>query len=733
MALCFLEKRKQDDPNYVWKEAMLNKHGLHPEWLSSFERSYAASKKICRVGGILDASSHSDRMFARHVISLFGRLNVRFWLCWGDVKDMSWRGNIDWGETPTEFEQLMPSDADIAALQETREARSDKSLGHSLAGLGETTGEDDDAEESSEVEPNSGQLPGETWKEFFRRRDQRRQGLYESEKAQQIRLAREKAAEGKSCPGRRGPTVWYWVKRSGVRVRTLLTRAVHEDYWRLYGPTEMRFDGFSNSWDLCTEFGGDEEDHMAVDDDWDESVYDEEMGMVDLPPPGGFDAHLLEERGSQINDDGINDGEREKGELEEGELEEGELGDVLGSSATGLGWLLNWEIGTDFKVENMKVKLIDIARERYGFVRRLDGGVEAPGGKEWKKTRELLGNGRWLSDERNVGFGDETDPKWYGMLHKHMTFLSNTEPSDYKTIPSLDLADNKNAIWNLAWWPFSVEKVALNTGETGYLIDGSSKGFGEDDNLRLLVWDPVSVVHAARTNMGETVPQIAQQMLEYGIRFHILRKGRRPTEGEMVDVSCNQHRDHNKCVLGHRRLGYRPDEHDWRAYEAERDRLLRTWKGRPAAMFGGLIGRIAREVVPDSDVVHGPDPDLVYKRGSCFLDTREGGLWGEELSTEDIDLVCGVYMLENPNGLTDDRKHMSWWRPGSFNAGGLNLDYWSMDCEKWLHFHLRTSKCEVATRTATEWRSYISMRQSNRRKVKQNALIAARFLDDIFA
>jgi hypothetical protein len=111
------------------------------------------------------------------------------------------------------------------------------------------------------------QRPGETYQQFFIRRQQRNEERMKRETAQDklVRENRERSAAGRQYPGRRGPAVYYWEPDSnGFRVRTLQTRAEVKRLWGLYSGAQKKFDPFANEWDCCTLFGDDDSD---TDDD----------------------------------------------------------------------------------------------------------------------------------------------------------------------------------------------------------------------------------------------------------------------------------------------------------------------------------------------------------------------------------------------------------------------------------------------------------------------------------
>ncbi|KAJ7670201.1 hypothetical protein B0H17DRAFT_858995, partial [Mycena rosella] len=82
---------------------------------------------------------------------------------------------------------------------------------------------------------------------------------------------------------------------------------------------------------------------------------------------------------------------------------------------------------------------------------------------------------------------------------------------------------------------------------------------------------------------------------------------------------------------------------DYRLYTSIRDRFLRSRRGRAALLYGGVIGRLARSVVPAEEVFRGPSEDVTID-GCCLWDGYSvSAYWADSLTEQEIDLICGVY------------------------------------------------------------------------------------------
>ena len=72
---------------------------------------------------------------------------------------------------------------------------------------------------------------------------------------------------------------------------------------------------------------------------------------------------------------------------------------------------------------------------------------------------------------------------------------------------------------------------------------------------------------------------------------------------------------------------------------------------------------------------------MFYHDGTNFCD--------DKLTEAEMDLICGVYKVYT--GLGTQCADCSWWPKQSvWELSGLNVGYWSPDCEIWFQAHLAT-------------------------------------------
>ena len=186
-------------------------------------------------------------------------------------------------------------------------------------------------------------------------------------------------------------------------------------------------------------------------------------------------------------------------------------------------------------------------------------------------------------------------------------------------------------------------------------------------------------------------------------------------------ISLPQH----PCRLPTPSLGWKleelkPTADEYAAYELCRAQLLRQSRGRAAVLKGGIVWRLAVETLGDyalDVVLDGPSPEvLLYGEETVWED---GHLWDDTLNEQLLNLICGVYRVFNGNGTqcTD----LSWWpKQSTFEASGLNVGFWSPDCEQWFIKRRREIAQGSATfKSADQWYKALTYRKKD---TKQFAL-----------
>jgi hypothetical protein len=180
--------------------------------------------------------------------------------------------------------------------------------------------------------------------------------------------------------------------------------------------------------------------------------------------------------------------------------------------------------------------------------------------------------------------------------------------------------------------------------------------------------------------------------------------------------------------LGYCQMDYKPSTVDYIAYERARDDFLRGPRGRAALMKGGIIWRLAMQMLHEDVVIAGPS-ESVYGSGICFSDNRSGKhWWDDDLTVEEMGLVSGVYKVFTGKGLqTSDQ---SWWpKHSAWEGSGADFGFWSASSEMWFQRRLTEIRNGTATlRTGKQWSNALSFHKATRHFIKANESLAAQFL-----
>ncbi|KAJ7039716.1 hypothetical protein C8F04DRAFT_949062 [Mycena alexandri] len=186
-------------------------------------------------------------------------------------------------------------------------------------------------------------------------------------------------------------------------------------------------------------------------------------------------------------------------------------------------------------------------------------------------------------------------------------------------------------------WTISVRRERLNNALFYVLFeDQPSPTF--TPRLYVLLKSATTTLEVVRQGWGPDLSDVIEHLVRRGIRFHLCYRSNQIPDGN--PPARNLH-----SGLGYRHAGYIPDVGDYRAYVATYTRFLLSPRGRAAVLQGGVIGRLARCVVPLEEVLRGPTEDATID-GICLWDgVSQDAYWGDNLTPQEIDLLCGVYHI----------------------------------------------------------------------------------------
>ena len=161
-----------------------------------------------------------------------------------------------------------------------------------------------------------------------------------------------------------------------------------------------------------------------------------------------------------------------------------------------------------------------------------------------------------------------------------------------------------------------------------YLIDAKLR---EQSSWFLVMPHATAVLEVLRRSWGPTKEAIVIELVKRGIPFFTMLPG---STMPMIDSE--------RVPFDIYPSSFRPTSSDYSIYELRRDILLSGPRGRAALMMGGIIWRLAKEVLDDADVMDGPS----YCLGSEFrISTTHDTLADNALTSDELQIICGTYRI----------------------------------------------------------------------------------------
>ncbi|KIM35228.1 hypothetical protein M413DRAFT_14653 [Hebeloma cylindrosporum] len=489
------------------------------------------------------------------------------------------------------------------------------------------------------VHAGSGQQPRESWEAFHARETERYEKRKRQETAQQkqTRENLEKAAE-------RGPTnksaVFLWEQDEHVPTFYRRTRVIKHDAvceWEGCTPHQRFFWGHRNEWDLCPHLPAyppgvpapAAQDYLDSDDE-DAPIlkYYSAPKPVDEPigPIIQRAVELLTERDRNLEDSTYS-----------------------------------------FTFS----KALDYLRLRHGF-------AAANFPTSWNPTlhthpKYTLSQSKVDLALKNLGYiaGDTVlNPSpLSSIVDFHNTAMNRT--LSYGALPAAwDISRHPQSSLSCDLKRIKLQRIqsALVNNVDVYVLQ-PPRGSQDRSSWFIATTSATAVLMVYRSQWN-TMGEIAQGLLDRGVPFHtVVERDRQPRDMAVRSRTFG---------LGPRPPKFQPERADFAAYENARDDILRSRSGRAIRLLGGIVGRLAVDLVPDYEVLDGPyltNPVVVGTHGDKeFVD--------DAVEQRELDVVCGVYLVEGV--LMETGSQMSWWpKHTTFQLTAFAGDQWLPRAEEW--------------------------------------------------
>ena len=149
----------------------------------------------------------------------------------------------------------------------------------------------------------------------------------------------------------------------------------------------------------------------------------------------------------------------------------------------------------------------------------------------------------------------------------------------------------------------------------------------------------MTALECIRRGLGPHTIDIANFLITHGVRFRAIQP---------ISKSPDSPTPPNRppCrYLGYRPVKYSFDLADYAGYEALRDSFLRSQPhGSLALREGGIIARLAREVLPNSNGLSGPSSEALSGHHARFICDDQVYV-EDEFSEAELGLICGTYVI----------------------------------------------------------------------------------------
>ncbi|PIL26011.1 hypothetical protein GSI_11765 [Ganoderma sinense ZZ0214-1] len=513
------------------------------------------------------------------------------------------------------------------------------------------------------------QHPGESFFDFLARRDRLHAEKERSETTehQTARLEREKQAALYARPSRRtGVFLWKTVgevdgnlphEYLGLDYRSYVDPRAVGELWDMYPNSQKRYDAWSNEWDICVQ--------LAPDDE----VVDPQDHLYEYEPPMSQELPMLLSTtiGHHVFEDDLH-------RFYEGDQDPDRL-------ALTHGWCPRFE------------RAHDLTYFRYGLIQAIAEG-SAINYREYNalQVQKIFGMTETEINPADIGLVQPLSALVTSMLSDRERPRAPGLIWDLNPSSDLYLRSRKQSRPYLR-----IERVVFNR-VTQYCVRYE---FPDEVNTRWwdLLVDAATALELYRRKSITCSMEAVEFLVDRGIPCHTIYK---PDPRRVPRLLLPA-----QTVLGWRPTDFAPTAWDYLEYECRVHALVSQPKGRAALLRGGIVWRLAVEVLGGDWrelPLAGPSEDI-YDYGQAFVPERGDNYYDDALSSDELDVICGVYKVYTTNWHFSQTQDFSWWpKADTWEKSDLNKGYWTPYCEQWFQERLdRIRNNATSPRTAKKW------------------------------
>jgi hypothetical protein len=510
----------------------------------------------------------------------------------------------------------------------------------------------------NEPDPLNGQLPGETWQEYFDRMDRIREKVIakESQRGRQQRLDREKANSKRRVLGKKAPPVFMWEEdeTTGQLMRKRVDKSQVDDLWRT-PDSHWRYNSITNEYDICSAFDPDANEKYSDEDDYDEDDYFE--ADFDPAPPSepsadqvstsSLGANASPSPPSTLTPATVSSlahhpvaspaalsalQQPPKPSSSQDSTSNNRLCAMSAARAAPPSWqdphAQVYQYADPVEELDFTEMLADILYQRFGFLHtRHMAGLTAS--SPWPIVRKIYG------DVKSFAPSDIELPAshFQGCLLR------------YEENPGID-----GQLWDLAEdsdFPLHEHanrllRVTLrNVGKQTIYIVESRHSEDNHPSWHLVLEDAATVLECFRRPQA-TISDVVEYLVSRGRPFST-RIPRR-----LVQRSPFNRHPGPLATLGWRFASQPPTIVEYAYYQDLRAQFFLRVHSRAAFLRGGILWRLALESTGRSVeelVLDGPSYEVLDHGNSILPVGSNEELWDDNLSESETDLICGVYKI----------------------------------------------------------------------------------------